>query len=392
VSVAAVVLTTLRLAVPLYLSTLLLGLVPTIVATVGLVSLAGDRPWRADLLSAGWMNVAAEMVMSAVYSRQSPEVALLFIAGLVVLPLALLGQVAVYSFLAGGILESLQTGAGERPRFWTACRRWFWPFLRLSLLGGILVVFAGVLGAAVSGLARPVIGPDISALLQYALQAIVLGWLELSRALMVMEPVRSVGSAMRRASRAVVRPLVLLVWLLIALPGAGLMIVALMPPAAEDPYALSELIQSLAFGQIVAFIGAWTKVVRLAVAVRIAVTTGLTSPPAPLLRSPARRTLLPLSAPERGLGGEVVSSGLGGEVRLPAEGAGMLGGFQRLDVVGDRPAVMADEVRSKLGERLQDEQALPHMAVRDLQAGLVESRGAVQEDVDVDLARAPALA
>jgi len=110
-------------------------------------------------------------------------------------------------------------------------------------------------------------------LLQYALQAIVLGWLELSRAMMVMESVRSVGGAMRRASRAALRPMVLLVWLLIALPGAGLMIVALMPPAVEEPYAVSELAESVVFGQMVAFIGAWTKVVRLAVAVRIALTT-----------------------------------------------------------------------------------------------------------------------
>ncbi|HZO31109.1 MAG TPA: hypothetical protein VFH48_34520 [Chloroflexota bacterium] len=272
-SVTAVVLLTLRLAVPLYLSTLLLGLLPTTLAMVGLASLAGDRPWRADLLSAGWMNVAAEMVMTAVYTRQLPEVVLMFVAGLVVLPLALLGQVVAYSFLAGGVLEALQVGDRERPRFWAACRRWFWPFLRLSLLGGILMIFAAVLGAVISSLARPVIGPDISMLLQYALQAIVLGWLELSRAMMVMESVRSVGGAMRRASRAALRPMVLLVWLLIALPGAGLMIVALMPPAVEDPYAVSELAESVVFGQMVAFIGAWTKVVRLAVAVRIALTT-----------------------------------------------------------------------------------------------------------------------
>lgn len=286
-SVISVVLTTMRLAVPLYLSTLLLGLLPTAVAMLGLVPLAGDRPLRADLLSAGWMNVAAEMVMSAAYTRAAPEVALLLVAGLLVLPLALLVQLVAYSFLAGGILESLGGGPSARLPFWAACRRWFWPFLRLSLLGGVLVVFASVLGAVLSGLARPVVGPDLSVLLQYALQAVVLGWLELSRALMVTESDRSVGAALRRASRVALRPLVLLVWLLIALPGAGLMVAALLPPAVDDPYALVTLVQAVAFGQVVAFIGAWTKVVRLAVAARIALTV---RPAAPAVASaPAAR-------------------------------------------------------------------------------------------------------
>ena len=39
---------TLRLAVPLYLSTLLLGLIPTAVMMMGIGTMAGDRPWRAE--------------------------------------------------------------------------------------------------------------------------------------------------------------------------------------------------------------------------------------------------------------------------------------------------------------------------------------------------------
>ena len=286
-SVAWLALTTSRLSVPLYLSTLLLGLLPTSVAMLGLVPLAGDRPWRAELLSPGWLNVIAELMMSAAYTREAPQVALLLVAALLVLPLALLGQVAAYSFLAGGILEALRAGPEDRPPFWAACRRWFWPFLRLSLLGGTLAIFAGVLGAVLSSVARPLIGPDISALLQFALQAVVLGWLELSRALMVQESDRSVGAAMGRAGRVAVRPLVLVVWLLLALPGAGLMVAALLPRAVDDPYAVSELVQALVLGQSVAFLGAWTKVVRLAVATRLAPTA---RPPAPTrVSAPAAR-------------------------------------------------------------------------------------------------------
>jgi hypothetical protein len=287
-SIPSMVLKTLRLAVPLYLSTLLLGLIPTVVAMLGLVPLAGDRPWRAELLGPGSLNVFAELVMSAVYARQASPVALLFVAVLLVLPLALLAQVAAYSYLAGGILESLHGRIGPRLTFRAACGRWFWPFLRLSLLGGVLAILVGVLGAVLARLGWMVIGPDISALIQYALQAIVLGWLELARASMVMESDRSVGRALRRAGRAAIRPLVLLVWLVIALPGAALLVVSVLPPSVADAYSVVALVQALAFGQIVAFIGAWTKVVRLAVATRIAVT--LVPSAASTASAPAVRT------------------------------------------------------------------------------------------------------
>jgi hypothetical protein len=272
-SVPWLLVTTLRLSVPLYLSTVLLGLLPTTVAMLGLMPLAGDRPWRADLVSPGWMNVAAELFMSTAYTRQTPEVLLLVVATLLVLPLILFGQAVVYSFLAGGILESLRVGTGVRLSFWAACRRWFWPFVRLSLLGGVFVAVASVLGAVVTRLAGSVIGPNVAALVQYALQAVVLGWLELSRAVMVAESERSVRRGLLRAGRGIVRPLVPVVWLLLALPGAGLLVAALAPPPADDPYSVLTFVQALLFGQILAFVGAWTKVVRLAVATRLAVVT-----------------------------------------------------------------------------------------------------------------------
>ena len=129
--------------------------------------------------------------------------------------------------------------------FWAACRRWFWPFLRLSLLGGVLVLVAGVVGVVAARLLRPIVGPDGMAVLQLVLQAIVLGWLELSRALMVAESKRSVGAALGRAARLAMRPLVLVLWLLIWLPGAALFVAALMPPAVGDPYAPLELVRAL---------------------------------------------------------------------------------------------------------------------------------------------------
>jgi hypothetical protein len=99
---------------------------------------------------------------------------------------------------------------------------------------------------------------------------VILGWLELGRALMVAESERSVGAALRRASRVALRPSVLLIWLLLALPASGLLFAAIIPPEVDDPYSALGLLQVLAFGQLVAFLGAWTKVVRLAVALRLA--------------------------------------------------------------------------------------------------------------------------
>lgn len=261
---------TLRLAVPLYLSTLLLGLIPTAVMMMGIGSMAGDRPWRADLLGPGWMNLALDVVMEAFYRRAAPGLSLVIIGGLLLLPLAMLLQIVAYSFLAGGILEALSPAREERPSFWNGCTRWFWPFFRLSLLGGIIVAMVSVAVGAAAALARGAIGPDISTILQLAAQAVALGWLELSRAVMVARPTRSVGAAMGQATRVAARPLVLLAWLLLALPTGALLLAAILPPASVNPYAPTDLIVALLYGQAVAFLGAWTRVMRLAVALRFA--------------------------------------------------------------------------------------------------------------------------
>ena len=278
-SVPGLLLLTLRLAVPLYVSNLILGLLPVGVAMLGLSSLAGDRPWRGELLGAGWMNIVSEILMTAYYVRDLDGAVLLRLAALVALPAAFLGQAVAYSFLAGGIIERLRPSAGAGPSFWQACRRWFWPFLRLTILGGVLAVIAAILLAAVMSLVRPAVGQNLSALLQHAvvsaiaqhaLLAIVLGWLELARATMVVEDERSVGRVLWRAARATVHPKILAAWLVLSLPAVGLLLAAVLAPPTGDPYAVPGLLLALAYGQLVAFIGAWTKVVRLAVATRIA--------------------------------------------------------------------------------------------------------------------------
>src|SRR5205814_3066225 len=115
VSVRRLLILTLRLALPIYLATVVVGLVPTAVAMLGLNALAGDRPWRADLLAPGWMNLAVELLMEAAYSRSMQGLAPVVAALLLLAPLAVLAQVVAYSFLAGGILESLPGDDGRPP-------------------------------------------------------------------------------------------------------------------------------------------------------------------------------------------------------------------------------------------------------------------------------------
>jgi hypothetical protein len=261
---------TLRLAVPIYLSTLLLGLIPAGIMMLGLGTLAGDRPWRGDLLGPGWLDLALEILMEAYYGRGTPGLSLVLVGSVLVLPLVMVVQFVVYGFLAGGILEALTPLPEPRLSFWAACRRWFWPFFRLSMLGSVVYPILSMAVGAAAVSASGVIGPDINTLLQIAVQAVVIGWLELTRAVMVVRSTRSVGEGLRHAIRLAVRPLVLVAWLVLGLMSGGLLLVAILPPTVDNPYSFTDLLKALLFGQGVTFLGAWTRVIRLAVAARFA--------------------------------------------------------------------------------------------------------------------------
>jgi hypothetical protein len=277
---------TLRLAVPLYLATLLLALVPAAVMLFGLETLAGDRPWRADLLGPGWLNLVTEVVMEAYDGRGLPGLLPILVGGLLLVPLAMLGQLVAYGFLAGGILEQLRPSAESRLGFWAGCRHWFWPFFRISMLGGIVMILAAVLVGLLAAVLRRIVSPDLGAILQFAAQALILGWMELARAVMVRRSARAAGRALGRATLIAVQPLVLVVWLLLAVPSSALTLAAILPPSMADPYAGNGLLLALAYGQAVAFVGAWCRVIRLAVATRLAQSVGGAGP----------ATALPVSA------------------------------------------------------------------------------------------------
>lgn len=270
VSIGALALRTVRLTFPLYVASLLLALVPAAVALLGLASVSGDRPWRTELLGPNWLNVLLEIVGSTVYAGASAGVSLMVLAGLLLVPAAAFGQLLAYSFLAGGILEWLAPDSPPSGSFWSACRRWFWPSLRLSLLGGVLVGSVAFGLSLLSGLAGRWVGADVTTVVQVIVQALVLGWLELTRAVMVQRSQRSVGRALKQTARAWIHPLVLLVWVALAVPPLGLLLVAVNPPSVVDPYSALDLLKALVYGQLVAFLSAWSKVIRLAVATRLA--------------------------------------------------------------------------------------------------------------------------
>lgn len=286
-SLASRTVLTLRLALPLYVASVVLAAGPTVIGMMGLAMVAADRPWRAELLGPNWLNLLMELTATTIYEGGNRGVSLMVLAGVLLVPLALLLQMVVYSFFAGGILEQLAAAPGESPPFWRSCRRWFWRSLRLSVLGSVIVVAVAGLVGVIANTGDGVIGPDQSVVLQLVVQALVPGWLELGRAVMVQQARRSAVRALAAAARAFGRPVVLVTWLLLALPSAGLLVASGLPPAISDPFALSSVFQALAFGQILAFLSAWTKVVRLVVALYLAQGVRAASPLRPASVPPA---------------------------------------------------------------------------------------------------------
>jgi hypothetical protein len=275
-SLRRLLVTTLWLALPLYLLSLVLGLVGTAAALLGLGAVA-DRPWLSSLLGPGWLDVLIEFIVSASVAPPSDQMAvgMLALESVLVPPLLIVAQWIGYTFLAGGILGRLIPGSPDRtsrPTFWTDCRRWFWPFVRLGTLGTLLFLVLVALGSALAILASRVVGMSVSALALAAWLAILFGWLELARAALVWPGTRSIGNALELAARVVIRPRALALWLFLALPGLGLVAATAGVPRGGESASVITTMLTLVLGQVVAFVAAWLKVIRLAAACRLVAT------------------------------------------------------------------------------------------------------------------------
>jgi hypothetical protein len=292
----------LRLTVPLYLANLLLALGPAALYTLGLGTVASDRPWAGELLGGDWLNWVAE-ITGAVLSPLGRDEDGRLVRGAVLGGLGglLFGAMVVaqglaYTLLSGGILERLRAAGRERAAsahpvagaasvaaghhaaphgvsFWAGCRRWFLPFFGLGLIGALaFVVLLAAVGVVTSPLQR-LLGSTGVALLVVLLASILNGWLELARADMVRQQYRSGPRALVRSARLLLLPRVLaralLIWTVAALLGLGLVALnaAAIRPAGTVTWG--TVLTGLLIGQGLAFLGAWLKVARLAAALTL---------------------------------------------------------------------------------------------------------------------------
>jgi hypothetical protein len=265
------------LALPLYLTSLLLGALPATLVAVGFTSSARGRSWGWPP-DGGWANRLAEVAVAAEslpYLGGEPSARVGVALGSVLLAvlaavLALAGQGLAYTFLSGGILVRLRER--EAP-FWAACRRWYGPLLRLGILEIALLALVGLPGALLIGSLASPLGRMAELVAAIGWLSLIGGWLELARAWMVVreEPVatRAVGAALRAARNLNV----LGVWLLLGASSSALIALQGSALAIEDPAG------SLAATQALLLVGAWLKVLRLAVMVWLC--EGLTWPVGP---------------------------------------------------------------------------------------------------------------
>ncbi len=131
------------------------------------------------------------------------------VIALILLPLAWLVVRLLWLLVEGGVLESyaapVPLTGGE---FWRACRRWFWPFLGLNLLGSVALLLFG--GAA---LFLYIMGVQIVSALQWPLLVLLLPlillatWVEVARAVAVAQDDRHIFRALGGAWRVIFRRL-----------------------------------------------------------------------------------------------------------------------------------------------------------------------------------------
>lgn len=266
------------LALALYVPGAALAFASAVPIFFAAVALESGGPWVAEIAEGGLANVLLE-VAAAGSSRgalgEPPAAAFEAagagaVAGLAGAPVAVLLQGLAYTFVSGGVLARL-VGGREAP-FLPVCRRWFWPMLRFGALALlVLVVLAGL------GLAAIAVSPGggasvvaLKALAAVAWVGCVDGLLETARADMVARDDPSALGALGRAFGLVVRtPLLaqaVLLWLALAALGGVLSSVAVVALAGVPALALlaAALVQ-----QGLALLGAWLKLIRLAVAVEL---------------------------------------------------------------------------------------------------------------------------
>lgn len=282
------------LALALYLPGLAIALASAVPVFLGARALSLLGPWTQRVAEGSSLDLliesAATSAAGATLNTPAPSEVTVAgtaqLAGGAILLVGVLVNGLAYTLLAGGIVERLCDHAGGS--FWTACRRWFWPMLRFGALAVVVVLVLGGVGGSL--LVRV---PQDRAVSVVALRlglgacwiSLVNGLLELGRAMLVVtspSPTtlklaassgrrRGALAALARAARLVAHPprlvVALGVWLGLAAAAAayGAVASALLGAASALVPLATLVVQQLAL-----LVGAWLKLLRLAVAVELA--------------------------------------------------------------------------------------------------------------------------
>jgi hypothetical protein len=283
-----------RLVLALYLPSALLALVTAAPVFLAAHTLSLLGPWVPRAAEGGQLRFLLEVGASNAASSMLEEPPLPELTGaargvLVGALGALFGvflQGLAYNVVAGGVLERLAKSPDGS--FWNACRHWVWPMLRFGILallgllalGGAGMALIAVLpGSAPSSLLAKVGG----AVLWLAL---VNGTLELGRADMVVRRDRRAARALVRAIALPARPALFLqavtLWAALAAVGAAYWGFT---GAALATIPTTAVFAAFAAHQVVAALGAWLKLARLALAIEVASVMAETTPTAVFART-----------------------------------------------------------------------------------------------------------
>lgn len=266
-----------RLAFALALPGALIGLLAAVPMLLGMRALAAAGPWPLRLADGDALNALIELgapLLTGVAAaapdsaRRGALLGALASLGLVCGGLVL--EALAYAWLVGGVLERL---AGRRERaVLVAGRHWFGPMLRYSLSAtplflAILGLGAGLL-ALLASARPPAVWLLVLALLWLSLAD---GLLEVGRASLVLGGERRARQGLLTALALLARPRLLapatLAWL--ALAALGLLhLIGSAALLAAVPASASGV--TFAAGQVLALLGAWLKLLRLALALELA--------------------------------------------------------------------------------------------------------------------------
>ncbi|MHB1005904.1 MAG: hypothetical protein ACYC3S_09720 [Chloroflexota bacterium] len=270
------------LLLPLYVPSLLLGLVSAVPLYAAGQALASLGQWTEKIADGNAATVLMETSLAVAANGQTVgqdlprevvgALASFGVAAWIVV-LGVLLQGLVYNVLVGGVLEKL-AGRTARP-FWGACWRWTGPMLLFAAAGALIMLLLGGLGLALiiilpaGDLAGLLVKPLVAGLWLGCLN----GLFELGRADMVVRDDRRALAALGRAFALLARPSLFLqalaIWIALVVLGAAYWVVVGVGIGAM-PVNIPAL--GLFIGQVLALGGAMIKLVRLAVALTLAET------------------------------------------------------------------------------------------------------------------------